>query len=195
MVKLFCSWLAVFYLWVRFYLSAVLRLAELRYLGKELPTVTNLQDVENRCREVTWTPDWKLAPHVKLRRLWWDCLSYAETVWARKKDDGDGFAILACELCKQLGIKAYILSVFTSPGQYSHAVAFGRHSGNPFMFNNGRLVWFDAAHTVEHVVQNAASGHDVVAWSLEDHETGELVRLHIGLSGQVPTILKRRKKK
>lgn len=195
MSKLYLDWLWVFYLWARRYWSAILRVPELPYRWfTKLPSVESLEDIEKVSSEVKWVADWTLAPHVKLRRFWWDCLSYPQTVWARKKDDCDGFAILNCELGTQIGIKMYILSVVMEPRELSHAVAYGKQGATPFMFTNGRLVMFEDDRTLEDVVQTvAAPAKRILAWSLEDHKTGELVRLHRGLRGQVPTILRRRK--
>jgi len=191
------SWLAVVYLWGRVYYSSVLRLFETKYLTTTLPTVTSLADIERVSDEVEWTSDFKLAPHVKLRRLWWDCISYAETVWAKKKDDCDGFAVLDCKLLDQLddlypGIKGYLLSVFVIPRRKSHAVCLFVIDDVTHMFTNGSHVEFDPSYQITDVVDIVAAGGEILAWSLEDPETNEIIMIKRGINGDVPKLFKRR---
>ncbi|MFH1646258.1 MAG: hypothetical protein ABID71_01010, partial [Chloroflexota bacterium] len=69
------------------------RFFEAGYLGMDLPTVASLDDIQRRLGEVTWTMDGPL--HL------YDAISYPQTVWHRKKDDCDGFAVLAAALLRQ----------------------------------------------------------------------------------------------
>lgn len=63
------------------------KLCEQRYLATALPSVSSLQEIERCLKDVTWTMDGPL--HL------FDCLSYPQATWAKKKDDCDGFAVLA----------------------------------------------------------------------------------------------------
>ncbi len=57
---------------------------ERRYLSTTLPTTSSLEEIETCLKDVRWTMDGPL--HL------FDCISYPQTTWAKKKDDCDGFA-------------------------------------------------------------------------------------------------------
>jgi hypothetical protein len=67
------------------------RLFEGRYLKTELPSVHSLKEVQDCLKKITWTQDGFF--HL------YDALSYPQTVWAKKKDDCDGFAVPCCHTC------------------------------------------------------------------------------------------------
>jgi len=60
------------------------RLFERRYLTMVLPEASSLEEIEASLRQITWTMDGPL--HL------FDCISYPQATWAKKKDDCDGFA-------------------------------------------------------------------------------------------------------
>ena len=69
------------------------RMCEGKYLSTVLPEVSTLAEIAGCLKEVTWTMDGPL--HL------YDSISYPGTVWTRKKDDCDGFAILASALLRK----------------------------------------------------------------------------------------------
>ena len=110
------------------------RLFERRYLSTTLPTVNSLEDVESALRQVTWTMDGPL--HL------YDCISYPQTTWAKKKDDCDGFASLAAELLYRLkpDYKPVLLTAILRPVQSSHTVCvFTAPHGDLCFFDNDLL--------------------------------------------------------
>lgn len=69
-------------------------LFERGFLNVELPKVETLDDIIEKLHKVEWKKDW--IPEL------FDCVSYPQRVWKRRKDDCDGFAVLAAALLKQL---------------------------------------------------------------------------------------------
>jgi hypothetical protein len=92
------------------------RLFERRYLGTTLPVVNSLEDIESCLRQVTWTQDGLL--HL------YDSISYPQVTWAKKKDDCDGFAILAAELLHRSkpNSNPVLITALGRPVKYSHTV-------------------------------------------------------------------------
>ena len=69
------------------------KLCEAKYRDKELPVARSLEDIKACLSHLTWSMDGPL--HL------YDSISYPQTVWAKKKDDCDGFAILAATLLQR----------------------------------------------------------------------------------------------
>src|SRR5512140_1501612 len=68
-------------------------LLEGKYRNTALPEVSSLEDIESCLRQITWEGDGPL--------YLFDCISYPQTTWARKRDDCDGFASLGAELLRR----------------------------------------------------------------------------------------------
>ena len=96
------------------------RMCEGKYLSTVLPEVSALSEIEECLSRVTWTMDGPL--HL------YDSISYPETVWARKKDDCDGFAILAATLLQRWNpdSKPVLLTAIIRPVGQSHTVCVFR---------------------------------------------------------------------
>ncbi len=92
------------------------RLCERRYLTTVLPAVSSLEEIETCLREVKWTMDGPL--HL------FDCISYPQVTWARKKDDCDGFASLAAELLNRWNPNwnPVLVTTMVRPVRASHTV-------------------------------------------------------------------------
>ncbi|MDP2719258.1 MAG: hypothetical protein Q8P44_05435, partial [Dehalococcoidia bacterium] len=67
---------------------------EKRYRDMDLPEVKSLEEIQNTLGQVSWSGDGFL--HL------YDSVSYPQTVWAKKRDDCDGFSILAASLLQNL---------------------------------------------------------------------------------------------
>ena len=67
-----------------------------------------------------------------------DCISYPQTTWAKKKDDCDGFASLAAELLREWNpnCSPVLVTAMVRPFQASHTVC-------AFTPSEGRLCFFD----------------------------------------------------
>jgi len=109
------------------------RLCERRYLKTELPPVNSLQDIRLKLKEVTWTKDGFF--HL------YDAISYPQTVWAKKKDDCDGFAILAAALLKSMdpATEPVLITAAMRPLRQSHTVCAFKDGQRLAFFNNKEL--------------------------------------------------------
>lgn len=126
---------AVFWTRVLRYPWSRLRRATIERGNREvgLPTVGTLDDVAAALREVEWTPDgrWHL----------YDAVSLPGTVWKTKRDDCDGFAVLAATLLKQLdpANEPLLLTAIILPLKKAHTVCAFRDGGALRFFDNARL--------------------------------------------------------
>jgi len=109
------------------------RLCERHYLKTELPQANSLQDIQARLKKIKWTKDGFF--HL------YDALSYPQTVWAKKKDDCDGFAVLAAELLQSLSptLNPVLVSAAVRPLRKSHTVCAFKDGQRLAFFNNARL--------------------------------------------------------
>ncbi len=100
------------YRWSRVYR----RLFEGRYLKYPLPAASSLMDIKSTLDQIQWTPD-------SVLRLF-DCVSYPEATWVRKKDDCDGFSSLAAALIQtwKPECNPVLLTVIVMPVKNSHTV-------------------------------------------------------------------------
>ena len=149
------------------------RLCERRYLRIALPTVNSLEEVENCLRQVTWTMDGPL--HL------FDSISYPQTVWAKKKDDCDGFAILAAELLKRLApnYKPLLITAMVRPIRASHTVcAFSSTQGSIWFFDN-RVLRRGNWQTYDDVATEISKPPlRLVCWDVRNPTTLEMIEFH-----------------
>jgi len=146
---------------------------ERKYLSTVLPDVTTLAEIEGCLREVTWTMDGPF--HL------YDSISYPETVWAKKKDDCDGFAVLASALLQKWNpdSKPVLLTVIMSPVQQSHTVCvFSPPGENLRVFDNASL--HDEEYQSYQAVASRISEHKgrLVCRDVRDPETFDMVEFH-----------------
>ncbi len=108
-------------------------LCERRYLKTELPPAKSLQEVQEILKKITWTKD-------GLFHLY-DAISYPQTVWAKKKDDCDGFSVLAAELLKRLSptLNPVLVTAAVTPLRKSHTVCAFKDGQGLAFFDNARL--------------------------------------------------------
>ena len=149
------------------------RLFERRYLNTVLPTVNSLKEVESSLKQITWTMDGPL--HL------FDCISYPQATWAKKKDDCDGFSSLAAELLNQWNpnCNPVLVTAMVRPVRYSHTVCvFSSPQGNLCFFDNSSL-HCEECHTYSEVVTRISEHTDrLVCWDVRNHATLELVEFH-----------------
>ncbi len=149
------------------------RLFERRYLSTTLPTVNSLGDIEACLGEVTWTKDGLV--HL------FDCISYPQTTWVKKKDDCDGFASLAAALLAQWdpGCRPLLVTALLRPVRQSHTVcAFTVATGGLWFFDNASLRR-DAFPTHRDIAgQLSRRGERMVCWDVRDPVTLALVEFH-----------------
>ena len=151
------------------------KLFEAGYLKTELPTVASLGDIESCLKTVTWTMDGPL--HL------FDSISYPQTVWKRKKDDCDGFAVLACELLDRLNPSCApaLVTVMVRPVKKSHSVCvFTAEEGGLSVFDNGRLKTGFTGYP-EVIAMLTEKAERLICWDARKHDTFELLEFSSGV--------------
>ena len=149
------------------------RLFERRYLSIALPTAGSLEETEACLRQVTWTMDGPL--HL------FDCVSYPQMTWAKKKDDCDGFASLAAELLRRWrpNCNPALVTVLVRPIRASHTVCvFASPQGGLWFFDNASLSCEDYQTYEDIAVRITEHTHKLVCWDVRNPITLELVEFH-----------------
>ncbi len=126
------GWLWLRYLrypWSRLYRT----LFERGYRSAPLPPAASVEEVGAVLAAVTWSPD---GP-----RHLYDAISYPAAVWARRRDDCDGFAILAATLLARIDPRSapLLVSAVVLPVSESHTVCAFREGEAYRVFDNARL--------------------------------------------------------
>jgi hypothetical protein len=110
-----------------------------------------------------------------------DCISYPQATWTKKKDDCDGFASLAAALLNQLSLdyKPVLVTAMVRPFQSSHTVcAFYSSQDRVWYFDNYYLrqgEWQTYAKVVEEISKPPLR---LVCWDVRNPTTLELVEFH-----------------
>ena len=149
------------------------RWCESRYLSRSLPTVGSLEEIEACLRQVTWTMDGPL--HL------FDCISYPQVTWTKKKDDCDGFASLAAALLSQLSIdyKPVLVTVMVRPFKSSHTVcAFSSPQDGVWFFDNYYLRCGEWQTYAEVVAEISKPPLRLVCWDVRNPITLEMIEFH-----------------
>ncbi len=148
------------------------RLCEWRYLKTELPTANSLQDVQKHLKKITWTKDGFF--HL------YDALSYPQTVWAKKKDDCDGFAVLAAELIQRLNpsLNPVLVTAAVRPLRKSHTVCAFKDGQRLAFFDNARLRQGDYKSYGDIVAKFTQRADRVVCWDVAKPNTLETLEFH-----------------
>jgi hypothetical protein len=146
-------------------------LFERGFLKTELPRVATLNDIQQSLRQVSWKQD-------GLAELF-DCVSYPQRVWATKKDDCDGYAILAATLLKQLPTPTNpkLVTAMVTPLAQSHSVCAFEAGGGYRYFSNGDLM--PGVFTgYEAIVKDYTKAYRLVAWDVVAPETLKELEYH-----------------
>ena len=151
-------------------------LFERRYLSVALPTASSLEEIEANLKQVTWTMDGPL--HL------FDCISYPEVTWAKKKDDCDGFASLAAELLRRCNpdYAPVLVTAMLRPVRASHTVCvFTTPQGELCFFDNGSLRCEACRTYAEVVTRVSRQAKRLVCWDVRDPFTLEMLEFHRSL--------------
>ena len=160
--------------WGRYPWSRLRRgLLERGNLKKELPQASSLTEIQDRLSQVTWTMDnWT---HL------FDSISYPQTVWAKKKDDCDGFACLAAALLSQWDpeTRPVLITTMVRPMKQSHTVCAFRQGDAFRYFDNSRLD--DGTYDGYPAIANRVSqrGNSAVCWDVADPRSLRTVEYHL----------------
>jgi len=149
------------------------RLFERRYLATPLPAANSLKDIEAVLRQVTWTMDGPL--HL------YDCISYPQATWAKKKDDCDGFASLAAELLHRWDPDSnpVLLTAGLMPVRNSHTVCvFTAPHGGLCFFDNYLLRRGNYRSYDEVVAKISQQAKRLICWDVRNPFTLKLLKFH-----------------
>ena len=149
------------------------RLFERRYLTTVLPAVNSPEEIAVCLRQVKWTMDGPLH--------FFDCISYPEVTWAKKKDDCDGFSSLAAELLRRWNptCNPVLVTAMVRPVRASHTVcAFAAPQGDLCFFDNDSLRCENCQTYDEVVTSISPHAQKLVAWDVRNPVTLEMLEFH-----------------
>jgi len=149
------------------------RLFERHYLKTALPTVNSLEDIEASLKQITWTKDGPL--HL------FDCISYPNVTWEKKKDDCDGFSSLAAELLKSWkpDCRPALVTAMVHPVRKSHTVCAFTGPQEALWFFDNSLLRSDNYQTYNDVVARISNNTEsLICWDVRDPTTLGLVEFH-----------------
>jgi hypothetical protein len=110
-----------------------------------------------------------------------DSISYPQTVWAKKKDDCDGFAILAATLLRQWNPDLYpvLVTAMTRPVRSSHTVCvFASPQGGLWFFDNASLKQEEFKTYKEIVLRISEKTRRLVCWDVRNPESLDMLEFH-----------------
>jgi hypothetical protein len=148
------------------------KLCEAKYRDKELPAAGSLEDIKACLKKVTWSMDGPL--HL------FDSISYPQTVWAKKKDDCDGFAILAATLLQrwQPECRPVLITAILRPASHSHTVCgFYAPDGALWFFDN-YLLRKRNFHTYAEIVTEVKGKNKLICWDVVEPSTLQPMEFH-----------------
>ena len=148
------------------------RVFETGYLNTGLPTANSPEEIRDQLSTVKWCMEGPL--HL------YDSISYPQTVWAKKKDDCDGFAVLASELLHRWDptTEPVLLTVMMHPVKESHTVCVFKQDGKLRWFDNSELdhqLYESHLQIVEQVLQR---GDRLICWDIADHKNLQQLEFH-----------------
>lgn len=148
------------------------KLGERKYRNQSLPEVNSLKDIEAFLAQITWTMDGPL--HL------FDSISYPQTVWSKKKDDCDGFAILAAALLEQWqpSSSPVLLTAMLRPIRRSHTICAFYASGGVLCFFDNKLLRQGDFGTYAEIVMEVKGEARLVCWDVVEPKTLQVVEFH-----------------
>ena len=149
------------------------RLFERRYLTTALPAVNSFGEIEAYLKQVKWTMDGPL--HL------YDCISYPQATWAKKKDDCDGFASLAAELLHRWdpSCNPVLVTAMVRPVRSSHTVCVFTTTQNRLCVFDNDSLRCDNYQTYDEVVARISrQAQRLVCWDVRNPTTLEMLEFH-----------------
>ncbi|OGN96208.1 MAG: hypothetical protein A2Y89_01525 [Chloroflexi bacterium RBG_13_51_18] len=110
----------------------------------------------------------------------YDCVSYPQRVWSRKKDDCDGFAVLAAALLSRWSpdTRPVMVTAMVAPMKNCHSVCVFHQGANLRYFNNSALNPGLFVNYYE-IVNNFAPPNRLICWDVVKPGTLEQLEFHI----------------
>lgn len=149
------------------------RLFERRYLTTALPVANSLEEIQLCLKEIEWAMDGPL--HL------FDCISYPQVTWSKKKDDCDGFSSLAAELLTRWKptCKPVLVTALVRPVQASHTVCvFAAPEGGLWFFDNATLRNEGYATHEDVVLRISRPNHRLICWDVREPTSLDMVEFH-----------------
>ncbi|MFC1864426.1 hypothetical protein ACFLYG_01180 [Chloroflexota bacterium] len=149
------------------------RLFEHHYRNIPLPVVNSLEEVQACLKQVKWTMDGPM--HL------FDCISYPQTTWSKKRDDCDGFSSLAAALLNSWDVSynPVLVTAIVRPIKSSHTVcAFKNQQGGLWFFDNYSLRCEDY-QTYEDIVNKISErAQRLLCWDIREPATLKMIEFH-----------------
>lgn len=148
------------------------KLFEGGFLSKSLPKVNSLTDIQACLVKIMWKRD--LLPEL------FDCVSYPQRVWDKKRDDCDGFSVLAAELLKQWdpNTRPVMVTAMVARLDKCHSVCVFRQGTNLRYFNNSALNPGLFVNYRE-IVDNFTTTNRLICWDVVRPDTLEQLEYHV----------------
>lgn len=110
----------------------------------------------------------------------YDAISYPQTTWAKKRDDCDGFAVLAAELLIQWepSTSPVLLTVMMRPARKSHTVCVFTEGTAYRFFDNVHLNTDSYVSYAEVAREVSRRGTKVVCWDVVNPWTLRQLEFH-----------------
>ena len=139
-----------------------------------LPDVDSLEDITGCLEKVKWTMDGPL--HL------FDSISYPETVWYKKKDDCDGFAILASALLQKWNPVSMplLITLMLRPMKKSHTVCAFRVSNEEYRYYDNYYLREGDFKSFSDIVEEVQKDYEIICWDVVDPVTLETIEFHRG---------------
>ena len=151
---------------------------ETRYEKQPLPVADSLEQIEVLLKQVTWTMD---GPgHL------FDAISYPQTVWAKKRDDCDGFAVLAAALLRQWQPESgpVLITAMLRPVRKSHTVCAFNVPGAGLWFFDNYTLRRGRYRTYADIAAEVQGKARMVCWDVVDPDTLQTLEFHVASEQQ-----------
>jgi hypothetical protein len=122
--------------------------------------------------EITWKQD-------SFAELF-DCVSYPQRVWSKKKDDCDGFAVLAATLLNRWDpqTRPVIVTAVVTPLANGHSVCVFQQGGGFRYFSNAALIP-GIFQSYGEIVANFSPPNRLLGWDVVKPDTLEQLEFHV----------------
>jgi hypothetical protein len=152
---------------------------ESKYTTQPLPEADSLDQIEALLKQVTWTMDGPL--HL------FDAISYPQTVWVGKKDDCDGFAVLAAALLRQWQpeTRPVLLTAMLRPVTKSHTVCAFSMPGAGFWFFDNYTLRRGRYRSYADIAEEVRGKNRLVCWDVVEPDTLQTLEFHVASQQEV----------
>ena len=133
----------------------------------------SLEQIEALLKQVTWTMDGPL--------YLFDAISYPQTVWAKKRDDCDGFAVLAAALLRQWQPETnpVLITAMLRPVRKSHTVCAFNVPGAGLWFFDNYTLRRGRYRTYEDIAAEVQGKARMVCWDVVDSDTLQTLKFNV----------------